>query len=177
MLERARHQRSYDSSPSISLFDQDRLILVDHTTALNPIQSSPVIASYSPEQHFQSHLSSDFLSFDQSLLSDLKKMLGDDADTTMQELFQNYLEDAPITINQLRMAVDRQDKSGIREFSHALRSASISLGAVRLSQLCKALESMGKDQVLASASLQLQSILLEYQNVESIIRRDFTVDP
>ncbi len=118
----------------------------------------------------------DYPSFDRTQLSELKMMLGDDADAMIQELFKNYLEDTPKTINQIRMAVDAQDASGIREFAHALRSASTSLGAVKLSQLCKTLESMGKDHVLESVSLQLQSILMEYQNVESLIQRDFAVD-
>jgi HPt (histidine-containing phosphotransfer) domain-containing protein len=117
-----------------------------------------------------------YLSFDRTQLSELKMMLGDDADAMIQELFRNYLEDAPKTINQIRMAVDAQDSEGIREFAHALRSASTSLGAVKLSQLCKMLELMGKDHVLESSSLQLQSILMEYQKVESLIQRDFAVD-
>ncbi|NJM44745.1 MAG: Hpt domain-containing protein [Alkalinema sp. RU_4_3] len=102
-------------------------------------------------------------------------MLGDDADVMIQELFKNYLEDAPKRIDQIRMAVEKQDASEIREFSHALRSTSISLGLAKLSQLCKTLELMGKNHVLESASLQLQLILTEYQNVESTIQRDFAV--
>jgi PAS domain S-box-containing protein len=134
-----------------------------------------------PEGHIQSQLNSDASSpdhpsFDRAQLSELKMMLGDDADAMIQELFKNYLEDAPKTINQIRTAVDNQDESGVREFSHALRSASISLGAIKLSQLCKTLECAAKDHVLVLASLQLQSILTEYQHVESIIRRDFAVD-
>lgn len=114
-------------------------------------------------------------SFDRIQLSELRTMLGDDADVMIQELFKNYLEDAPKRIDQIRMAVEKQDASEIREFSHALRSTSISLGLAKLSQLCKTLELMGKNHVLESASLQLQLILTEYQNVESTIQRDFAV--
>ena len=55
-----------------------------------------------------------------------------------------FLDETPITLEDLRTAVRDGDAVGIARAAHALKSASLNVGAESMSVLCKELEALGK---------------------------------
>ncbi|MBE9029825.1 response regulator, partial [filamentous cyanobacterium LEGE 11480] len=108
--------------------------------------------------------------FDQTILQELQVMLGEETIEMLLELFQNYLEDTPNTVTQIRTAIEQQSASQLKAAAHALRSCSINLGAAPLSQLCQTLEDMGQQQTLNGAEVTFAAVLQEYQQVCSIMQ-------
>ena len=54
-----------------------------------------------------------------------------------------YLDDAPPLMTTIRAAAERADAVALRRAAHSLKSSSANLGAMRLSRLCRELESIG----------------------------------
>jgi HPt (histidine-containing phosphotransfer) domain-containing protein len=62
----------------------------------------------------------------------------------MAELIDTYAADAPTQVEALRDAVVAGDVDGLVRPAHTLKSASASLGALGLSELCRQLEASAK---------------------------------
>ena len=58
----------------------------------------------------------------------------------LERLIPAYLAEAPTLFNSIRAAATTQDLDGLKLNTHALKSCSGNLGAVRLSGLCQQLE-------------------------------------
>ena len=56
-----------------------------------------------------------------------------------------FLGETPISFEDLRTAVRDGDAANIARAAHALKSASLNVGAESMSELCKELEALGKD--------------------------------
>jgi two-component system sensor histidine kinase/response regulator len=67
-----------------------------------------------------------------------------------------FLTEAPATLADLRTAARKGDAAGMARSAHALRSASLNVGAESMATLCKEVESLGKngnaEDAAASAS-------------------------
>ena len=55
-----------------------------------------------------------------------------------------FLEEAPVTLENIRTAVREGDADGIAQAAHKLRSASLNVGAVPLAEVSKELETLGR---------------------------------
>ena len=79
----------------------------------------------------------------------------------LSRIIKIYLESSPKLLQALRDAI-AQDEAGaaeaIRQAAHSLKSSSANLGAVVLSDLCKELEQMGRDNRTTDASAVLSEI-------------------
>lgn len=58
----------------------------------------------------------------------------------LERLINAYLDEAPRFFQGIRSGVEAKDFDAVRLNSHALKSCSYNLGAVRLSKLCQAME-------------------------------------
>ena len=58
----------------------------------------------------------------------------------LERLINAYLDEAPRFFQGIRSGVEAKDFDAVRLHSHALKSCSYNLGAVRLSKLCQAME-------------------------------------
>jgi HPt (histidine-containing phosphotransfer) domain-containing protein len=56
-----------------------------------------------------------------------------------------YLEDAPQLLSRVRAAIADTNSEALRQAAHAMKSSSANVGAVRLAELCKRLERLGRE--------------------------------
>ena len=95
----------------------------------------------------------------------LKDMIGDDEEI-LAEFIDNYLEDAPQRLLAIHRAIDNKDAAELYSFAHALKSLSVTIGAMSVAQLCEELEAIGNAGNTVGASTLASQIETEYQRVE-----------
>ncbi|MCW5317725.1 response regulator [Nostoc sp. KVJ3] len=85
---------------------------------------------------------------DQRFLQELENMGESDGKHLVAELIQIYLKDAPMRIQTIKEAITLKDRSKLQKAAHALRSPSLSIGAVKLGDICETLEKAAINQPL-----------------------------
>ena len=81
---------------------------------------------------------------DHAVLADLRASMGDD-DEFMRELVQTYVEEGQASLAGLLAAAAAADCAAIVRPAHTLKSTSASLGAMRLSAICREIEAAGRE--------------------------------
>jgi len=85
------------------------------------------------------------------VLQYLRSIAEDEGDGLLAEIVESYSEDAPQRLRSIATAIDNADAIALAQAAHALRSLSASMGAVYLSQLCDAMETLGRLKTLDQA--------------------------
>lgn len=67
----------------------------------------------------------------------------------ISELVHAFLEDAPVQITQMRLALTASDVEAFRRAAHTLKSNAATFGAAELSALARELEMLGRENNLA----------------------------
>ncbi|XGV97109.1 MAG: PAS domain S-box protein [Leptolyngbya sp. BL-A-14] len=101
-----------------------------------------------------------------AILQDLRDMAGEDADEMIQELIQVYLEDAPQRLQSIQEAIDRNDMVALQQSVHALRSVSVTIGAMRLGKVCEVLESNLRAKLFNDVAVLSSQIDTEFSRVK-----------
>ena len=107
---------------------------------------------------------------DRNVIESLRA-LGDGDDSFLAELISTYLEEAPRLLARLSDAVAANDAGGVHLNAHSLKGSSAEFGASYLTELCRQLELVGKNQDLSSAPDLMAEVLEEYRRVESALGR------
>jgi HPt (histidine-containing phosphotransfer) domain-containing protein len=110
---------------------------------------------------------------DRAILQGLRDIAGDQADELLQELIQNYLEDAPQFLHQIKEAIGQRDATQLEESAHALRSISLNLGAAKFAKICQSLEFMGRAGHMDDANHLLNQLIIAFEETKSVLQRDF----
>jgi HPt (histidine-containing phosphotransfer) domain-containing protein len=76
-----------------------------------------------------------------------------------------YLEHSPSQLVEARDALGRGDHDLLRRAAHTLKSSSANVGALRLSGLCRTLETAARESIPEDAAAQVGLIELEYLGV------------
>ena len=87
---------------------------------------------------------------DPAALDRLRELAGGDEDF-VRELLATYLEDAVGQLERMRAASKAGDHTGLMMASHSLKSNSANVGALRLAELCRALEADARAGAVADA--------------------------
>ena len=108
---------------------------------------------------------------DLKAFQELRDML--ESDPVLVKVIYNFLEDCPKLFQSMReassSATNASEMVVLQRAAHTLKSTSATLGATRLSQLCKALEAMKSTEALALASAILSQAEAEYENVKAAL--------
>lgn len=104
---------------------------------------------------------------DREVFDELVEVMG----TEFIALVDVYLEDTPRNLKRLSDAAARGDIEGMIAPAHSLKSTSANLGAMRLSQLAKAIEQGGRQQQLDQPERRVRELEVEYQRVAEDLRR------
>jgi PAS domain S-box-containing protein len=81
---------------------------------------------------------------DRQALSNLRKLQMEGEPDIIQELGSMFLDRTPARIGTMRDAIAMGDAKTLKREAHNLKSSSANLGALRLSDLCKDLELLGR---------------------------------
>ena len=108
---------------------------------------------------------------DLKAFQELRDML--ESDTVLVRVIDNFLDDCPKLFQSMReastSAINANEMVVLQRAAHTLKSTSATLGATRLSQLCKALEAMKSTEALALASAILFQAEAEYEMVKAAL--------
>ena len=110
--------------------------------------------------------------FDESILRNLKEITGDAFEATFKQLKMLYLDSAPSTCDNLVEAVSSSNLELTKEASHALRSMSVNVGAVRLGKACQLVEDAAVADDLEAVKSHLYDVVKEFHRVVETIKTD-----
>jgi PAS domain S-box-containing protein len=102
---------------------------------------------------------------DRQILDGLRDMAGPKAAKMLSLIIDNYLEDAPERLQEMRDALVANNPEGLRQAAHSMRSSSANLGAMGLANLFKELENLGRAGTTANAQTLLYQVEREYEKV------------
>jgi HPt (histidine-containing phosphotransfer) domain-containing protein len=98
----------------------------------------------------------------------LRQSINDDL--AFSDLVTIYLNSAENLLEAIQIAFANQDPSQFSLSAHSLKSTSASIGAIRLSQICKYLERVGKTGKITVSSDVLHLLTNEYEQVIQAIQ-------
>lgn len=109
---------------------------------------------------------------DETTIRRLSQLQQPGAPNIVRKLLSLYLQSSSVIKDRLGNAIDSSDKLVVRESAHALKSSSLNVGAIELAELCKRLESIGRDGTLSEATDLRESLEQEYTRVVSAVKSE-----
>ena len=100
---------------------------------------------------------------------ELVQLVGENTNEFLQMMTPIFLEDTQHILQELATAVQGKDDQAIRQAAHTLKGSSASMAMTDLSQRCRELEMMAKENELSEATVKLAQIQAEYQRVETAL--------
>ena len=83
-----------------------------------------------------------------------------------------YLKSSQDLMQSIVESIDRDDSASLQEAAHSLKSSSANLGAVKMAELCKELEYMGREGQACSAASLLDSIKAEDKLTQAALKEE-----
>jgi signal transduction histidine kinase/DNA-binding response OmpR family regulator len=98
----------------------------------------------------------------------LEELAGDEPGF-VTEFIDTFVDSVTTMLRDMEQSIAKQDTECLRRVAHTLKSNSATLGATRLSELCKELESLGNSGALCDAPSKLVEIQREVDAVKSAL--------
>ncbi len=111
-----------------------------------------------------------FQVLDAKALQALQAMFGDNADLILKEMIDCYLEDAPQYLRAIAQAIADNDATKLHHASHTLKSTSATLGAIKLSNLCKELETLSRNGHTGDGASKLPQLEAQYEQAKAALQ-------
>ena len=105
-------------------------------------------------------------SIDKAKLDELREILEDDG---LQELIADFFEICHSDLQSLKQASQGDATEDIFRISHGLKSSSGNLGFIKMSELCRNLETQARTNEIINADQQAQSILEEFNHLKELL--------
>jgi HPt (histidine-containing phosphotransfer) domain-containing protein len=109
-------------------------------------------------------------------LQDLKELGSEMGDSFYPELLERFGRDAVAHLAVLRAAIAEGDTGRLGKEAHALKGASLTIGAVEMADLCKQLESLGIANSMEGAPATLVRLDSEFARVKNEIEEESLLD-
>ena len=106
---------------------------------------------------------------DQAVLDGVLDSVGGDA-AFVADLVGTYLSDAPTQLAAIDDAVESRDAAAIVRPAHTLKTGSLTIGAMRLGEMCRSLEQLGRAERLDGVAEAARAIRGEFETVRSELR-------
>lgn len=114
---------------------------------------------------------------DRGVLAQLEAQMGDDGPELIREIVGIYLQNTPQLLEAMETALARDNPEDLTRAAHTLKSGSASLGALRLSEICKRIELAAKDAELDGLGAAIAGARTEYGTVASALRAHCAIQP
>lgn len=111
---------------------------------------------------------------DQSALDGLKALQGGEPGL-LRELIGMFLEDAGPRMDKIRLAIHEHNSAVLEQEAHALKGSCGNFGAKPMSQLCEALQGMGRSGELQRADPVLLELEAEFERVKATLQAELEV--
>jgi len=110
------------------------------------------------------------LLLDRTQLLESLAAMGEEPQDALSMLLELYLEDAPQLVKDIVQASALPDLDAVRFAAHSLKSSSATLGAQRLSSLCRQLEAKARSGDGSHLSALSQQLEVTYQETLQALR-------
>lgn len=104
---------------------------------------------------------------DTAALDELKKIMGED----FSLLIDVFISDSEQRINGLKKALGDKNAATLRNIAHGFKGSALNLSATQLTELCRQLEAMGRDNQLDEAEQTLHLLITEFEKVKQHFAR------
>lgn len=151
-------------------FTQKRLLATLNHWLFEKIESSLTADPGSKNPAIEIPRDSKISSLDESVLNKIRYMEQNGVPGLLKRIVDAYLEDCPKLNDALRQAVESADAEAVRMAAHSLKSSSSNVGAIKLAEMCKELEDMGRAAVLENIDAKLPMLDSEFEKVMTELR-------
>ena len=98
-------------------------------------------------------------------LDNIRALNAERGDELVQKVIEAYVDDTPGHLVTLRAAIKGGDPGNLRKVAHSLKSSCANVGAEKLAQLCKDMETLGRIDTTEGAGAILNDMEQEFQAV------------
>ncbi len=109
---------------------------------------------------------------DEATLIRLSQLQQPGAPNIVRKLLSLYLQSSVVIKDRLGNAIESGNAAVVRESAHALKSCSLNVGAVDLANLCKRLESMGRENDITNGPTLRKLLETEYSKVVDALQSE-----
>ncbi len=86
-----------------------------------------------------------------------------------REVLQTFLQDAPLQIEKLKQALQKEDLSQTEKQAHSLKGAAMNIGGIALQDVAFDIEVSGKNRDLNQARLLMQKLNKEFESLQKAL--------
>jgi signal transduction histidine kinase/DNA-binding response OmpR family regulator len=104
-------------------------------------------------------------SIDPKALNNIRALQRQGAPDMVSKVIHIYLKESLKFLQTLQDAVSAKDATALQKAAHSFKSSSANVGAVGLSELCRDMEAMGRENKTDNAAPLLSDIQAEYETV------------
>jgi HPt (histidine-containing phosphotransfer) domain-containing protein len=83
----------------------------------------------------------------------------------VEKVISLYINDAQSLCRNIHEAIGKNDPQALNKAAHSLKSSSANVGAIKLANLCKELETLGRANTIGNAQELVNQMNSEYQRV------------
>jgi CheY-like chemotaxis protein/HPt (histidine-containing phosphotransfer) domain-containing protein len=112
-----------------------------------------------------SEVPADSSPIDEAALDAIRAMEQNGSPGLTARLIDVYLKSSPELVESMRHAVENEDAQTIERSAHSLKSSSATLGALGLAELCKQLETIGREAATSQAAEVFERLYKEFNRV------------
>jgi HPt (histidine-containing phosphotransfer) domain-containing protein len=105
---------------------------------------------------------------DQSALDNIRALTS----SVLARVINIYLKDSPDQLSALQDAIQVADAENMAKIAHRFKSGSANLGASKLADMCRTMESMGRENTTHGAEALLEQMNAEYKRVEAALKQE-----
>ena len=109
--------------------------------------------------------------FDPALIEELKKLQIPGKPDIISQLFEIYLKETGLKIDNLKKSSADKNADSIRMIAHNLKSSTANVGGVKLSALFKTLENKAKNNDVEDIETLVEEININYKHLEKKLKQ------
>lgn len=107
---------------------------------------------------------------DETVLDDIRQMSGEQASSLIGNIVELYLQKSPALIDDIHHSVRQGNADQLFRAAHALKSSSANIGAVRVSEVARHLEKLGRENLLEHVHPHLDTLREHYQQASVMLK-------
>ena len=107
---------------------------------------------------------------DETVLEDIRQMSGEQANSLIGNIVELYLQKSPALIEDIHHGVRQGDAEQLFRAAHALKSSSANIGAVRVSEVARQLEKLGRENLLEHVHPHLDVLIQNYEQASVMLK-------
>lgn len=111
---------------------------------------------------------------DADAIQALLALADDDDPDFFSDLVDQFIDDAQASLDTLRMAIAAHDATTMEQRAHSLKASSANVGALAMSELCLALQEMGRAGTTDGADRYFTQLTHEFTRVQEAFAAERT---